>query len=192
MAERNLDISALSARTDISDSYLARILRGDVTNPTVDFVIRIANGLGVTESDVLGRKSLQTPGAVSTGAYYSPPLVDNRSDVGGGDGPHGLELDDDPDIPPFIRSRSEVVEVVDDLEVIEVVDALEGLITNTALSHDQKQLAYRLILGAARGICAVFEAESQAAVEAELPQDGRARASASVRDLMEEWKQRQS
>lgn len=54
MEEKDLDLSALSTRTGISDSYLGRIVRGEVTNPTLDFVLRIATGLGVKVSELVG------------------------------------------------------------------------------------------------------------------------------------------
>ncbi len=50
----DVPVSELSARTEISTSYLSRILRGQVTNPTVDFVARIAGGLGITVSELIG------------------------------------------------------------------------------------------------------------------------------------------
>jgi transcriptional regulator with XRE-family HTH domain len=53
MEALQLEASELSARTGISESYLSRIIRGEVPNPTIDFVIRIATGLGVTETQLL-------------------------------------------------------------------------------------------------------------------------------------------
>jgi transcriptional regulator with XRE-family HTH domain len=53
MVASGLNTSELSARTDISVSYLSRIIQGEVVNPTIDFVMRIAAGLGVTESELL-------------------------------------------------------------------------------------------------------------------------------------------
>jgi transcriptional regulator with XRE-family HTH domain len=53
MEALQLEASELSARTGISESYLSRIIRGEVPNPTIDFVIRIAAGLGVTETQLL-------------------------------------------------------------------------------------------------------------------------------------------
>jgi len=70
MEASNLDASELSARTGISVSYLTRILRGEVANPTIDFVIRLAAGLGVTETELLregvgGQPAAQKPEAIS-------------------------------------------------------------------------------------------------------------------------------
>lgn len=45
--ERRCSLSELSARTGISVSYLSRITNGHVSNPTLDFAVRIAVGLGV-------------------------------------------------------------------------------------------------------------------------------------------------
>jgi transcriptional regulator with XRE-family HTH domain len=53
MEASGLNASELSARTDISVSYLSRIIQGEVVNPTIDFVMRIAAGLGVTENELL-------------------------------------------------------------------------------------------------------------------------------------------
>lgn len=53
METEHLNASELSARTGISVSYLTRIIKGEVVNPTADFLIRIAAGLGVTESELL-------------------------------------------------------------------------------------------------------------------------------------------
>jgi transcriptional regulator with XRE-family HTH domain len=53
MVASGLNTSELSARTDISVSYLSRIIQGEVVNPTIDFVMRIAAGLGVTENELL-------------------------------------------------------------------------------------------------------------------------------------------
>jgi transcriptional regulator with XRE-family HTH domain len=53
MEALSLNASELSARTGISVSYLTRILRGEVVNPTIDFVSRLAAGLGVTETQLL-------------------------------------------------------------------------------------------------------------------------------------------
>jgi transcriptional regulator with XRE-family HTH domain len=53
MTASNLDASQLSARTDISTSYMSRIVNGEVVNPTIDFVMRIADGLGVTETELV-------------------------------------------------------------------------------------------------------------------------------------------
>jgi transcriptional regulator with XRE-family HTH domain len=53
METANLNASELSARTSISVSYLTRIIRGEVVNPTIDFVSRIASGLGVTETELI-------------------------------------------------------------------------------------------------------------------------------------------
>jgi transcriptional regulator with XRE-family HTH domain len=53
MATANLNASELSARSGISTSYLSRILNGEVANPTIDFVTRIAAALGVTETKLV-------------------------------------------------------------------------------------------------------------------------------------------
>jgi transcriptional regulator with XRE-family HTH domain len=53
MEAAQLNASELSARTGISVSYMTRIIQGEVINPTIDFIIRIAAGLGVTESELL-------------------------------------------------------------------------------------------------------------------------------------------
>jgi transcriptional regulator with XRE-family HTH domain len=70
MEALQLEASELSARTGISESYLSRIIRGEVPNPTIDFVIRIAAGLGVTETQLL-RPELRRR---SRGALAAQPL----------------------------------------------------------------------------------------------------------------------
>lgn len=47
-------LSELSARSGISESYLSRIVAGHVTNPTIDFVMRISGALGVMVSELIG------------------------------------------------------------------------------------------------------------------------------------------
>lgn len=54
----DLSASQLSARSEISLSYLTRIIQGEITNPTIDFVVRIGNGLGVTVSELIGQTPL--------------------------------------------------------------------------------------------------------------------------------------
>jgi transcriptional regulator with XRE-family HTH domain len=70
-----LNASELSARTGISVSYLTRIIQGEVVNPTIDFVIRIAAGLGVTESELLRRPALRRRrgGALASDPIEEPP-----------------------------------------------------------------------------------------------------------------------
>ena len=53
MEAADLDASELSARTGISTSYMSRILNGEIVNPTIDFVKRIAAALGVTETELV-------------------------------------------------------------------------------------------------------------------------------------------
>lgn len=74
MEASNLDASELSARTGISVSYLTRILRGEVVNPTIDFVIRLAAGLGMTETQLL-RPELRRRrgGALASDPIEEPP-----------------------------------------------------------------------------------------------------------------------
>jgi transcriptional regulator with XRE-family HTH domain len=76
MEAAQLNASELSARTGISVSYMSRIIQGEVVNPTIDFVTRIAEGLGVTESELLrgdgeekyaGRKEKQNQNVVGHG-----------------------------------------------------------------------------------------------------------------------------
>jgi transcriptional regulator with XRE-family HTH domain len=64
MEAANLDASELSARTGISTSYLSRILNGEVANPTIDFVKRIADGLGVTETELVRDEDMQEIGPI--------------------------------------------------------------------------------------------------------------------------------
>ena len=70
MEEKRLTQPELSARTGISVSYLNRIIRGEVLNPTVDFALRIADALGVTVSELLGQGTRRW----HAGALASPPL----------------------------------------------------------------------------------------------------------------------
>jgi transcriptional regulator with XRE-family HTH domain len=70
METANLNASELSARTSISVSYLTRIIRGEVVNPTIDFVSRIASGLGVTETELL-REDVQAGVPVKIAANQS-------------------------------------------------------------------------------------------------------------------------
>jgi transcriptional regulator with XRE-family HTH domain len=53
MEERGYTPSDLSARSQISLSYLTRILRGEVGNPTIVYLKRIADALGMTVTDLL-------------------------------------------------------------------------------------------------------------------------------------------
>ena len=58
MSQSNMNAAELSARSGISSSYLSRILQGGTTNPTIDFVVRIGGGLGVTVSELIGQTPL--------------------------------------------------------------------------------------------------------------------------------------
>jgi transcriptional regulator with XRE-family HTH domain len=60
MQQQDLTVSDLSARSGISQSYLSRMVAGKVTNPTIDFVLRIAHALDMTVSELLGEQ----PGSV--------------------------------------------------------------------------------------------------------------------------------
>lgn len=51
-----MTLSGLSARSGISQSYLSRVAAGKVTNPTIEFVLRIAHALGMTVSQFLGEE----------------------------------------------------------------------------------------------------------------------------------------
>ena len=79
MEALQLEASELSARTGISESYLSRIIRGEVPNPTIDFVIRIAAGLGVTETQLL-RPELRRR-RVSLGSSPQTPTLGQRVDA---------------------------------------------------------------------------------------------------------------
>lgn len=70
MEERGIDSTILSSRSGISISYVNRIIHGDVANPTIDFVIRLAAALGVAVSDLVG----PSPPRRRRGALPSPPL----------------------------------------------------------------------------------------------------------------------
>jgi transcriptional regulator with XRE-family HTH domain len=80
MEALQLDVSELSARTGISVSYLSRIIRGEVANPTIDFVTRIAAGLGVTETQLL-RPALRRRHSGALGAAPLPPTLGQRIDA---------------------------------------------------------------------------------------------------------------
>jgi transcriptional regulator with XRE-family HTH domain len=56
MRRQGLELSELAARSGISLSYLARIHRGEVTNPTIAFVLRLAGAFGLTVSELLGEE----------------------------------------------------------------------------------------------------------------------------------------
>jgi transcriptional regulator with XRE-family HTH domain len=81
MEALQLEASELSARTGISESYLSRIIRGEVPNPTIDFVIRIATGLGVTETQLLSPE-LRRRGS---GVLASPILGELPDELESGD-----------------------------------------------------------------------------------------------------------
>lgn len=57
---QDLTVSDLSARSGISQSYLSRVAAGKVTNPTIEFVLRIAHALGMTVSELLGEERQST------------------------------------------------------------------------------------------------------------------------------------
>jgi len=59
-----LSASELSARSGVSSSYLSRIIQGEVTNPTLDYAVRIGEGLGVTVSELIGQTPLSQNGEV--------------------------------------------------------------------------------------------------------------------------------
>jgi transcriptional regulator with XRE-family HTH domain len=80
MEALQLEASELSARTGISESYLSRIIRGEVPNPTIDFVIRIASGLGVTETQLL-RPELRRRHSGALGAAPLAPTLGQRIDA---------------------------------------------------------------------------------------------------------------
>lgn len=86
MDEGKVSLSELSARSGISVSYLSRIVRGEVTNPTIDFAVRIAGGLHVPTSELLGerpvagRRSGRRPPTrelplLATNGFDFPPLA---------------------------------------------------------------------------------------------------------------------
>jgi transcriptional regulator with XRE-family HTH domain len=60
MAREELSAAELSAAAGISESYLSRILSGEVTNPTIDFALRLARALGVTVSELLGEEPVSS------------------------------------------------------------------------------------------------------------------------------------
>ena len=80
MEASQLDASELSARTGISVSYLSRIIRGEVPNPTIDFVTRIAAGLGVTETQLL-RPELRRRRSGALGSAPLAPTLGQRIDA---------------------------------------------------------------------------------------------------------------
>ena len=80
MEALQLDASELSARTGISVSYLSRIIRGEVPNPTIDFVTRIAAGLGVTETQLL-RPELSRRHSGALGSAPLAPTIGQRIDA---------------------------------------------------------------------------------------------------------------
>ena len=59
-----LKLSDLSAKSGISPSYLSRIVNGEVTNPTIDFAMRISRGLGITVSELIG-ETQKTPEGIN-------------------------------------------------------------------------------------------------------------------------------
>lgn len=79
MEASKLNASELSARTGISVSYLSRIIQGEVVNPTIAFVMRIAAGLGVTESELLrGRPTNAVAGALGSGVGLGAVIPRSR------------------------------------------------------------------------------------------------------------------
>jgi transcriptional regulator with XRE-family HTH domain len=57
LSEQGMSESDLAARSGVSQSYISRILRGQVTNPTIEFAMRLAHALNMTVSEFLGETS---------------------------------------------------------------------------------------------------------------------------------------
>jgi transcriptional regulator with XRE-family HTH domain len=56
--ERGLTLSQLAANADVSKSYISAIEHGDAPRPSGNTLYAIAEALGVTMSDLLGRRLL--------------------------------------------------------------------------------------------------------------------------------------
>jgi transcriptional regulator with XRE-family HTH domain len=147
MEALNLNASELSARTGISVSYLTRIIQGEVVNPTIDFVMRIADGLGVTESELLrpaeeagrGRPSVGQPiQAGSAPSPKQPPLSQSDLDVLAATGtfgsPSSLKDDQEQQLPTFEEQARQII-------------------TSYHLPYAKQMIAQQMSLGAIRIIC---------------------------------------
>lgn len=135
MEATELSASELSALTRISVSYLTRILQGEVVNPTIDFVIRIAAGLGVTETELLrGRPANAVAGALGAGVGLGAIL-------------------------PRSRTGQAHTEIAPQQQNQNIGSLVERIVADSQLTPTQRILAERLVLENARSVCEVLAKE---------------------------------
>jgi transcriptional regulator with XRE-family HTH domain len=137
----NLDASELSARTGISGSYLSRILKGTVVNPTIDFVTRIADGLGVTETELVRDVTVKGFTPAMAEAFGSGPglgSIPPRSSTG------------QQQIETNLQQRNQNIELL----VVQIVAEAK-----LPLTPEKRRLAERLILETVRTVCEVLAEE---------------------------------
>jgi transcriptional regulator with XRE-family HTH domain len=142
MEASKLNASELSARTGISVSYLTRIIQGEVVNPTIDFVIRIAAGLGVTESELIrpaeeagrGRPAIAVAGAFGAGVGLGAIL-------------------------PRSRTGQQQTDTGSQQHSQDIGFLVKQIVAEAQLPPEKRILAGRLIEEHARAVCHVLAAE---------------------------------
>lgn len=67
---RGLNISELAKKANMSRSYLSQLELEDVDNPTVDTIRKIANGLDITASELIGEKTPQKESDTSSFKFF--------------------------------------------------------------------------------------------------------------------------
>lgn len=56
----SLSGTELSAKSGVSQAYLSRLINGQITNPSIDILMRVSNGLGLTVSELIGEVERDT------------------------------------------------------------------------------------------------------------------------------------
>jgi transcriptional regulator with XRE-family HTH domain len=77
-ADRGLSLSALATAAGLSKSYISAIEHGEAPRPSGQTLYAIAEALGVTMSDLLGRKLLSEP----TSQEPPPSLLELADELG--------------------------------------------------------------------------------------------------------------
>lgn len=148
MEQQGLLPTELAARTGISESYLSRLLRGTVTNPTLDFILRLAAGLGVTVTELLSAQpgqSLPHSGHPAAAQVATSLFSVEEADVS----PRAAM--------PVVRR---VLEEPQDVAVLS--EQLSRIVIGAGLSDTNRRRALRLIVATARVICYELAAEGAA------------------------------
>ncbi len=61
--QQQMTLGDLERASGVSKGYLSQLERGEASNPTIDIVAKISQGLGVPVSELLGEVALPDPGA---------------------------------------------------------------------------------------------------------------------------------